>query len=435
MTDNGSKRILILGGGFAGLDAAQQLEKTFSDDDSVEITVVNDNNYLVFTSMLAEVVASSIDAKHVVIPIRECLGKASFKELEIQNIDLEKKTVTGFHHRFGELFQIAYDYLIIAVGSMTGYHGVPGAEEYSYPLKNLSDAMILRSHVIDMFEYADLEKDPDLRRKLLTFVIVGGGYTGIEVAAELNDFLESSQRFYKTIRPDEVKVLVVDPGIRIMHEMSEGLADYGLNLLRKRGMEFLLQTRVKAVTPDRVEFQDGNFVETETPIWAAGTAPQPVIGKLPCANERGRIEVNAYMEVPNFPGVWALGDCAQIPDPQTGKPYPPTAQHATREGKRVALNIAAAIRGKEKSRKPFKYKAMGMLAPLGHRSAVAEILGLKFSGLIAWFMWRSIYLSKIPGWDRKFRVAIDWFFDMFLPRDIVRLKFLVRPKQSALQEK
>jgi NADH dehydrogenase len=431
MTENGSKRILILGGGFAGLDAAQQLEKIFSDDDEVEITVVNQNNYLVFTSMLAEVVASSIDAKHVVIPIRECLKKASFKELEVQNVDLEKKTVTAFHHRTGELFGLAYDYLIIALGSMTGYHGVPGAEENSFPLKDLSDAMVLRNHVIDMFEYADLETDPDLRRKLLTFVVVGGGYTGIEVAAELNDFVESSQRFYKSIRPDEVKVLVVDPGTRIMHEMSEGLADYGLNLLRKRGMEFLLQTRVKAVTPDRVEFQDGEFVETRTPIWAAGTAPQPPIQKLPCANERGRIEVNEYMEVSNFPGVWALGDCAQIPDPRTGKPYPPTAQHATREGKRVAFNVAAAIRGKDKHRKQFKYKAMGMLAPLGRRSAVAEILGVKFSGFVAWFMWRSIYLSKIPGFDRKIRVALDWFLDMFLPRDIVRLKFLVRPKQSA----
>lgn len=435
MTGNGPKRILILGGGFAGLDAAQQLEKSFSDDDSVEVTVINDNNYLVFTSMLGEVVASSIDAKHVVIPIRECLSKASFKELEIQNIDLEKKTVMGFHHRSGESFDIAYDYLVIAVGSMTGYHGIPGAEENSFPLKNLTDAMILRNHVIDMFEYAELEKDPEMRRKLLTFVVVGGGYTGIEVAAALNDFVESSKRFYKTIRPDEVKVLVVDPGTRIMHEMSEGLADYGLNLLRKRGMEFLLQTRVKAVTPDRLEFEDGNFVETETPIWAAGTSPQPVIAKLPCTNERGKIEVNVYMEVPNFPGVWALGDCAQIPDPQTGKPYPPTAQHATREGKRVALNIAAAIKGKEKNRKPFKYRALGMLAPLGHRSAVAEILGLKFSGFIAWFMWRSIYLSKIPGWDRKFRVAIDWFFDIFLPKDIVQLKFLVRPKQSPTSEK
>jgi NADH dehydrogenase len=434
MTGNGSKRILILGGGFAGLDAAQQLEKIFPDDEELEITLINQNNYLVFTSMLAEVVASSIDARHVVIPIRECLKKTSFKELEIQDIDLEKRTVKAFHHRTGELFEIAYDYLIIALGSATGYHGVPGAEENSFPLKDLSDAMVLRNHVIDMFEYADLETEPGLRRKLLTFVVVGGGYTGIEVAAELNDFVESSQRFYKSVRPDDVKVLVVDPGTRIMHEMSEGLADYGLNLLRKRGMEFLLQTRVKAVTSERVEFEDGKFVETKTPIWAAGTAPQPAIRELPCANERGKIEVNEYMEVPNFPGVWALGDCAQIPDPRTGKPYPPTAQHATREGKRVAFNIAAAIRGRDKDRIPFKYKAMGMLAPLGRRSAVAEILGLKFSGFVAWFMWRSIYLSKIPGWDRKIRVALDWLLDIFLTRDIVRLKFLVRPKQSTSSE-
>lgn len=435
MSGKGTTQILCLGGGFAGLDATQQLEKIFSEDGDVEITLVDENNYLVFTSMLAEVVASSIDAKHVVIPIRECLRKASFKELEIKSIDLERKKVSGFHHRTCELFELSYDYLIIALGSMTGYHGVPGAEENSFALKNLSDAMILRSHVIDMFEYADLQTDPELRIKLLTFVVVGGGYTGIEVAAELNDFVESSQRFYKTIRPDEVSVLVVDPGTRIMHEMSEGLADYGLNLLRKRGMKFLLQTRVKAVTPDRVEFEDGDFVDTKTPIWAAGTAPQPVVGKLPCANDRGRIEVNEYMEVPDYPGVWALGDCAQIPDQRTGKPYPPTAQHATREGRRVAHNVAAAIKGKERGRKAFKYRAIGMLAPLGRRSAVAEILGLKFSGFIAWFMWRTIYLSKIPGWDRKFRVAIDWFFDMFLPRDIVQLKFLVRPKQSGPPEK
>jgi len=430
MPTNGSKRILILGGGFAGLDAAQQLEKIFSEDDNVEITMVNQDNYLIFTSMIAEVVASSIDAKHIVIPIRECLNKVSFKELEIRDIDLETKVVAGYHFHSSEVFKLEYDYLIIALGSMTGYHGVPGAEDYSFPLKTLSDAMILRSHVIDMFEYADLETDPELRRRLLKFVVVGGGYTGIEVAAELNDFVHSSRRFYKNIKADEVKVLVVDPGTRIMHEMSEGLADYGLNLLRKRGMEFLLQTRVKGVAEDKVEFQDGNHVETKTTIWAAGTSPQQVVGQLPCVNERGRIEVNEYLEVPNYPGVWALGDCAQVPDAKTGKPFPPTAQHATREGKRVAYNVAAAVKGKDQNKKAFKYKTMGMLAPLGHRSAVAQIMGLKFSGFFAWFLWRSIYLGKLPGFDRKMRVALDWFLDMFLPKDIVQLKFLMRPKQS-----
>jgi NADH dehydrogenase len=428
MSEESLKWILILGGGFAGLDTAQHLEKIFAEDKDVEMTLVNQNNYMIFTSMLAEVVASSIEPQHVVIPLRGCLKKASFKELEVRSIDLEQRTVTCLHSQTSEIFHLEYDYLVLAMGSITSFHGVPGAEEYSFPLKNLSDALVLRNHVIDMFEYADLEIDPDVRR-LLTFVVVGGGYTGIEVAAELNDFLDSSRRFYKNVDPDEVKVTVVDPSARIMHEMSEGLAAYGLNLLRKRGMEFRLHTRVVNVSLDKIGLDSGEHILTNTTIWAAGITPQPVIRLLPCVNDKGRIEVNEYLEVPDWPGVWAIGDCAQITDPNTGKPYPPTAQHATREGKHVAYNIAATIRSKDRDKKPFKYRTQGMLAPLGHRSAVAEIMGLKFSGFIARFLWRAIYLGKLPGWDRKTRVAIDWALDLFLPRDIVKLKFLMRPKR------
>jgi NADH dehydrogenase len=318
------------------------------------------------------------------------------------------------------------------MGSVTGFHGVEGAEEYSFPLKNLADAMELRSHVIDMFEMADLEEDHDVRRGLLTFTVVGGGYTGIEVAAELNDYVGASRRFYRNVKSDEVKVVVIDPGDRIMHEMSEGLAEYGLALLKKRGMEFRLKTRISKVTPGSIETADGGKIETHTAIWAAGTSPQPVIASLPCADPKGRIEVNEYMEVPGYPGVWALGDCAVIPDPHAGgKPYPPTAQHATREGKRAAHNVAAAINGKEGDRRPFIYQTQGMLAPLGRRSAVAEIKGLRFSGFFAWLLWRGIYLGKLPGWDRKVRVAIDWLLDIFLPKDIVQLKFLIRVRQPS----
>jgi len=375
MADKTSNRVLILGGGFAGLESAQAFEKIFSENDNVDITLVSKDNYLVFTSMLAEVVSSSIEAKHVVIPLRECLKRTTFKELEVKNIDLKKKAVSCYHFHTKEIFDLEYDYLILAMGSITGYHGVAGAEEYSFPLKNLADAMVLRSHVIDMFERADLEQDPDVRKRLLTFAVVGGGYTGIEVAAELNDFVSSSKRFYKHVKTDEVKVVVVDPGDRIMHEMSEGLAEYGLKLLKKRGMEFRLQTRVEGVTPDSVEIQEGGKIETHTAIWAAGTAPQAVIASLPIADKRGKIEVNEYMEVAGYPGVWALGDCALIPDPHSGKPYPPTAQHAIREGTRVAHNVAAAIREKDDEKRPFVFQTQGMLAPLGHRSAVADIKG------------------------------------------------------------
>lgn len=430
MPEKTSKRVLILGGGFAGLEAAETLEKIFSENDEVEITLVSKDNYLVFTSMLAEVVSSSIEAKHVVIPLRECLKKATFKELEVQNIDLKKKVVACYHFHTCETFELEYDYLILAMGSITGYHNVPGAEQYSFPLKDLANAMVLRSHIIDMFERADLELDPNTRKRLLTFAVVGGGYTGIEVAAELNDFVSFSRRFYKHVKADEVKVVVVDPGDRIMHEMSEGLAEYGLKLLKKRGMEFRLQTRVAGVTPDSVEIQDGDKIETHTAIWAAGTAPQPVIAALPIADKRGKIEVNDYMEVADYPGVWALGDCALIPDPHSGKPYPPTAQHAVREGARVAHNIAAAIREKDDEKRPFVFQTQGMLAPLGHRSAVADIKGFKFSGFFAWLLWRAIYLGKLPGWDRKIRVSLDWFLDIFLPKDIIQLKFLIKERQS-----
>lgn len=431
MPDTLTKRVLILGGGFAGLEVAQNLEKIFKQRDDIQITLVNQNNYLIFTSMLAEVVSSSIEATNIVIPLRECVGKAAFKELIADSIDLSNKTVICHRPDTHESKTLEYDYLVLAMGSATGYHGVEGAEEYSFPLKNLADAMELRSHVIDMFEMADLEEDHDVRSKLLTFTVVGGGYTGIEVAAELNDYVGASRRFYKNVKPDEVKVVVIDPGDRIMHEMSEGLADYGLALLKKRGMEFRLKTRISKVTADSVETADSGKIGTHTAIWAAGTSPQPVIAALPCADAKGRIEVNEYMEVPGYPGLWALGDCAVIPDPHTGKPYPPTAQHATREGKRAAHNIAAAINGKEGDRRPFIYQTQGMLAPLGHRSAVAEIKGLRFSGFFAWFLWRCIYLGKLPGLDRKVRVAIDWFLDIFLPKDIVQLKFLMRVRQPS----
>jgi NADH dehydrogenase len=426
MPGNSRKRILILGGGFAGLDTALSLERIFSKDKNVDITLVNQNNYFVYTPMLAEVVGSSIDAKHAVCPIREFFNKVSFKELDVKSIDLRNRVVNCFHCSICNInLNLEYDYLAIALGSITSFHNTPGADEYSFPLKNVNDAKVLRSHVIDMFEHAELETDPDKRRRFLTFVVAGGGYTGVEVAAELNDFIHKSRRFYRNVRPDEVKVIIVDHGSRIMHEMSESLASYGEKLLRQRGMEIYLKTGVTNVTLDRVEFDSGKIIPTMTLIWAAGTAPHPVVESLPCAKDKGgRIVVNEYLEVSDWPNVWAIGDCAHIPNQETGNPYPPTAQHAVREGRRLAYNIEAAIYGKEK--KPFQYVTEGMLAPLGHRSAVAEIKGFKFSGFFAWFLWRSIYLAKLPGLDRKLRVALDWALDLFFPRDIVQLKIVRR---------
>lgn len=424
MTENKLKKIVILGGGFAGLYTMLHLQKILSGDDDVEITLVSQDNYILYTPMLAEVVASSLDAKHVISPIRGFLKKASFKELQVLSIDPEKRVVNCIHCPYcGMPYKLEYDHLVIALGSVTSFHGIQGADEYSFPLKNIYDAKILRSHVIDMFEHADLEQDHKVRQRYLTFVIVGGGYTGIEVAAELNDFVHKTEKFYKNVSHEEVKVIVVGHGKRIMHELSESLASYAEKLLSERYMEFHLNANVVGVCKDSVNLDTGETIYAETTIWGAGTAPNPVINGFPFEKDkRGSILVNEYLEVPNWSGIWAIGDCAHINDPSTNRPYPPTAQHAVREAKQVAKNIAACVGGKSDDKKPFTFSAFSTLAPLGHRSAVAEIKGFKFSGFFAWFMWRTIYLSKMPGIDRKFRIAIDWFFDLFFPRDIVQLK-------------
>jgi len=430
MPEKAPKRILILGGGFAGMYAALHLEKIFSKDKDVEITLVNRDNFFLFTPMLSEVPSSSIETRHVTSPIRAFFNKVSFQEAEVHSIDLKKRIVTSSHCPRCRIYHLEYDYLVLALGSVTSFYGLPGVAENSFPMKTLADAMALRNHVIDMFEHADLEQDAQMRRQLLTFVVAGGGFAGVEVAAELNDFAHASRKYYRNVHPDEVKLILVTPDSRIMPEISEDLAAYALNKLHRRGIEFRLQTKIVSAASDKVELDSGDHIPTNTLIWTAGITPDPIIGTLPCEKDkRGRIVVNEYLEVPDWPGVWALGDCAHIPDSKTGNPYPSTAQHAVREGKQAAHNIAATIRAKDKDgdKKPFQFSSIGTLAPLGHRTAVAEIKGFKFSGFFAWWLWRTIYLSKLPGLDRKIRVALDWTLNLFFPRDIVQLKVFMKP--------
>src|SRR6516225_4036142 len=285
--------------------------------------------------------------------------------------------------------------------------------------------MMLRNHIIDLFEHADMQSDPELRRALLTFVVAGGGFAGAETVAELNDFAYTARRYYPNVRPAEVRVVLVHHGSHIMPELSQDLGDYALAKLRKRGVEVFLNTGVLSATAESVELTNQETIRTHTLVWTAGIAPSPLLATLPCArNKRGQIVVNEYLEVPDRPGLWALGDCAEIPNPQTGEPYAPTAQHATREGRVLAQNIAATLRGGTK--RPFIYRPLGMLASLGRRSAVAEICGFKFSGFLAWWLWRTIYLFKLPGLERKVRVAMDWTLDLFFRRDIVLLKVFMK---------
>jgi NADH dehydrogenase len=318
-------------------------------------------------------------------------------------------------------YTVRFDHLVFALGSVPNFFGLPGLAENALTIKSLADATALHAHVIDKLEHADLQPDPAIRRQLLTFVVAGGGFAGVETLAELNDFVRGAEKFHPHVSPKEIRTILIHSGDRILPEVSESLSTYALNKLRSRGVEVLLKSRVKGCSPGTIQLSDGTEIDANTFVWAAGTAPSPVLDLVDVPRSKtGRVEADATMAVKDCPGLWAVGDSAAIPDLITGGTCPPTAQYALRQGRRLADNIAAAIHGEKPQ--PFRFKALGLLAGLGRRSAVAEIFGLRFSGFIAWWLWRTIYLMKLPGFERKLRVAIDWTLDLFFARDIVYLR-------------
>ena len=420
MAGIGRTRILILGGGFGGVYTAITLEKLLKHEPDVEISLVNKDNYLVFQPMLPEVISGSIGILDVITPIRRLCPRTNLYTRTVESIDLKNKTVTmssGFRPRPHVL---EYDHLVIAMGNMTSFMGQPGLADHALPFKYLGDALVLRNHIIHALEEADIERDPEVRRALLTFVVAGGGFSGVEAIAELNDFVREGARSFRNINRDEIKVVLLHAGDLILPELPKSLAQFAQNQLQKRGVEIRLNTRLSGATAESALLSGGERIPSKTLVSTVPSAPHPILASLPVQIERGRIVVNEFLQVPDYPGVWAVGDCAWVPDKETGGSCPPTAQHALRQGTRLGKNIVAMLRGEEQQ--PFAFKALGKLAGLGHRSAVADVLGVKLSGIVAWFMWRAIYLMKLPGLDRKLRVATDWFLDILLPADIVQLR-------------
>jgi len=289
-------------------------------------------------------------------------------------------------------------------------------------MKSLGDAIHLRNQLIDLLEEADFECAAGTRKDLLTVVIAGGGFAGVETIAAVNDFLREAVAFYPHLTKELIRVVLVHPGAMILPELGEKLGRYAKERLTERGVEVRVNTKVNQLCDRGVELGDGTLINAKTLIWTAGTSPSPVLELLPCEKERGRVVVNEYMEVPGWEGVWAVGDCAVIPDRRTGKPYPPTAQHAMREGKTLARNILAALHGGTK--KAFDFSTIGLLAAIGRRAGVANILGVNFSGFVAWFLWRGIYLSKLPRLEKKVRVALDWTLDLVFAKDLVHFMIL-----------
>ena len=421
------KRILILGGGFAGVYTAMFLEKGMRRDerDLYEISLVSLENYMVFQPLLPEVISGTIEMLHVITPIRRMARRTRLHTREILGIDLERKVVTLAPEFLPKTKELPFDHLVVALGSRLNCDIVPGMREHAIPCQYLGDALRLRNAIVQVLEEADTETDPEERKRLLTFVVGGGGFSGVECIAELNDFLHGAIAAYQSIRAEDLRVILVQSAERILPELGEDLAMYAHRSLERRGIDIRLNTRLKSVTSDgavllKKDSTEVEFIPARVVVATVPAAPHRLVEQLPVGKDKsGRIIVLPEMLVPASPFVWALGDCAAVPQPD-GIMSPPTAQHALRQAETCAANILATLRQKPLRR--FAFTGLGKLASLGHRSAVAEVLGFKFRGFVAWLIWRVVYLSKFPGLDRKWRIFTDWCLDMFLPRDITEVR-------------
>jgi len=411
-------RVLILGGGFGGVYAAMRFVRRLRRRRDVEVTLVSRDNFFLLTPMLPQVAASGIDTRHIVAPIRQICRGARFYESEIEAIDLAAKTVT-LANADGPARRLSYDHLLIALGGVTNFFGIPGVQEHSLTIKSLGDAVRLRNRALDALERAELEEDDAARARLLTFTVVGAGFAGVETTAELDVFLRRAAKLYNRFGPKDIRIVLIDGGPRVLPDLRQRLGQITSNTLERRGVEILLDVFVKAADANGIDLADGSRIETKTIVWAGGVAPSPLVAALPCANERGKIDADATFAVPSHPGVWAIGDCATIRPAGGGAPYPPTAQHAVRMGPLAADNILAVIDGKQP--RPFNYAMKGQMANLGEHQAVAMFGGLQVAGFPAWWIWRTYYLMRLPTLDRKVRVGIDWTLDLIFPRDVVKL--------------
>ena len=427
-TPSVTKRIVIVGGGFGGMRTAECLEERLGADPSVSVTLVSDTNALLFTPMLAEVAGSSLEPSHISTLLRSSLHRTDFIRGRAVKIDLaQRRVILG--NDSPDLStgppRIPYDHLVLALGSVSNYLGMPNIEKYAFGFKSLLDAIRIRNHVIEMFERADRESDPFRRRPLLTFVIAGGGFAGVELAGALNDFAHGILADYPNLRSEEVSVVLVHARDRILPELSESLARYAQQQMEERGVRFRLNNRLTDAQPGMTILSDGQ-ISTATLVWTAGSAPNPLLKSLPVErDQRGAVVVDDTFAVKGHRDLWALGDCAAVSDTKHGKTCPPTAQFALRQAEVLAKNIHAQLEGRPT--RSFHFDSLGAMCVVGHQTACAELTipfvrtrSLRFSGLLAWMMWRGIYLSKLPGIERKIRVLMDWTVELFFPRDIVQ---------------
>jgi len=412
-------KIVIAGGGFAGLYAAMHFEKRLARRADVEVTLVSRENFILFTPMLHEVAAGDLYPGDIVNPLRRILRHVKVVEADVCTVDLTGRIV-GCRGGIAEReLNFEFDHLLLTLGSETNFFNMDGVRDWSVTMKSLTDAALLRNRMVALLEEASLQSDEAERRQLLTFVTAGGGFSGAETTGAVNDFLRETVRYYPGLNEELIRIVVIHPGDFLLPELGQELGDYAERKLRERKVDVIKGVRVAGYDGARVTLTDGNTIAASTLIWTAGVKPSPVIAALPCEKERGRLLVSEYLAVTGVPGLWAAGDCAAVPILNTENFHPPTAQHGLREGVTVAKNIEATIL--DRSLKPFRYKMMGQLASIGHRTGVAMVFGIKFSGFIAWLLWRSVYLLKLPRLAKKTRVALSWLLEMIFSKDLEQM--------------
>lgn len=421
----GKTRIVVLGGGFGGVPTVRHLERLLRSRDDVEITLVSRQNFFVLTPLLFEACSGQLELRHCAQPIRGALGRARFIEAEVERVDVDRQIVRAVTAE-GRPYDLPYDHLIVALGASTNEGLIPGSSN-AFTFKTMTDALVLRDHVIEQLERADAAFDSTRRGGCLTVVVIGGGLVGVELLGELTAFAENVLRFYPRIRADEMRFRLFEAGQRILPEIDEKLGAVAKRVLESRGADIRVSTPVRLIEHGRVHLAN-ETIEAGTIVLAAGILPSAIASAIAVAHDdRGRIAVDATMRSRSHPHVWALGDCASIPGPD-GRPYPALAQHAVREARQVARNVKAAIDGRTPS--PFIFRSLGTMASLGHTRAVALVMGVRLTGFIAWWFRRTYYLFQMPRWDRRLRIVLDWTVALFFQPDTTKVGLPVERERT-----
>lgn len=425
MSQQEGRSVVVVGGGFAGVTLAKGLERRLPRD--WHIHLLSRENYITYSPLLAEVVGASILPGHVVAPVRQVVHRTRFRMVDVTGIDLDRREL---RYRDGRDGRLAYDHLVLACGVQANQGMIPGMAEHAFPFKLLGDALALRNRILMELERAELEDDPRRRRLRTAFIVVGGGFSGVELAAEINDFVDKVHKYYPSVERRDCKVALVHDADRLLGEISPTLGHYTARKMRKAGVDVRVNARVARVDAEGVELESGERIESYNVISTIGTAPRALIQSLALPKAKGRVRTDPDMSVPAHPGVWAIGDCAAVTNAYDGRPCPPTAQFAMRQARQLADNIARSVRGE--ATQPFRYRPRGQLASIGRNKAVAELFGIRLHGFIAWLLWRGFYLLHMPTLGRKVRVFLEWNWEMLFPPDIVHLRFTRTENQKGV---